>query len=350
MERGPTVSVVICTYASGRWPELRAAVESVRGQSLAADELIVVVDHNHELHDRVAGELAVDQVVDNMSVRGLSGARNTGVEVARGELVAFLDDDAIADPDWLRALTAPFGNPDAIGVGGRVLPNWVESPPSWFPVEFGWVVGCSYEGQPTQLAEVRNPIGANMAFRRQPLIDVGGFSTTVGRVGTRPMGCEETEASIRLTRNHPGAVILYEPAAVVRHLVPPSRCGWAYFRQRCWAEGLSKAEVSRLAGRRPALSAETRYVTRTIPQGVRRELKVSATHRDAGGLRRAAAMLAGVTATSAGYATGRVRSAVAHRRHSRGGGCDSTSTIASVSVWPGTRRRRPNCAPCSVAS
>jgi cellulose synthase/poly-beta-1,6-N-acetylglucosamine synthase-like glycosyltransferase len=321
MQPGLTISVVICTYTSERWPELRAAVESVRSQSLLADELIVVVDHNDELHRRVASDLAVDRVVDSASVRGLSGARNTGVEVARGDVVAFLDDDAVADPDWLRKLTAPYARSEVIGVGGRVLPNWADSQPSWFPAEFGWVVGCSYEGQPTHLAEVRNPIGANMSFRRQPLVDVGGFAPTVGRVGTRPMGCEETEASIRLTRNNPGAVILYEPAAVVHHLVPISRCGWAYFRRRCWAEGLSKAEVSRLAGRRPALAAEKHYVSRTVPQGISREVKA----RDTDGLRRAAAMLAGVTATSAGYAAGRVRSAVGHRRHRR----DTELPIAS---------------------
>jgi glycosyltransferase involved in cell wall biosynthesis len=307
--------VVICTYANERWPELSAAVESVRHQSLAPDEMIVVVDHNDDLLRRVECELAVDRVVANLSVQGLSGARNTGVDVARGEVVAFLDDDAAADPNWLEALTAPYARPEVLGVGGRVEPNWTQSPPPWFPTEFGWVVGCSYEGQPTELAEVRNPIGANMSFRREPLVEVGGFATTVGRVGARPMGCEETEAAIRLIQRNPDGVILYEPASVVHHLVPPARCGWTYFRKRCWAEGLSKAEVARLAGARPALGSEKRYVTHTIPRGVRREMRSATTGGDTDGLCRAAAMIAGVATTTTGYAAGRLRAAVARGLH-----------------------------------
>ncbi len=315
MDTRLTVSVVICTYATERWPELRAAVGSVRRQSRAPDELIVVVDHNDLLLRRVERELPVDRIVTNESVQGLSGARNTGVEIACGDVVAFLDDDAAADPNWLAALTAPYSRPEVLGVGGRVVPNWTQTPPPWFPTEFGWVVGCSYEGQPTELAEVRNPIGANMSFRREPLVAAGGFATTVGRVGTRPTGCEETEAAIRLTQRNPAGIILYEPAAIVHHLVPGSRCRWAYFRKRCWAEGLSKAEVARLAGSHPALGSEKRYVTHTIPRGVRREMRAATTGGDTDGLRRAAAMLAGVATTTTGYAAGRLRAAVAHRAH-----------------------------------
>ena len=144
--------------------------------------------------------------------RGLSGARNTGLESACGEVIVFLDDDAAADEDWLQHLLAPYAQPTVIGVGGLVVPNWSSGPPPWFPAEFGWVVGCSYEGLPVRLESVRNPIGANMSFRRKPLAAANGFETTVGRVGTRPVGCEETEAAIRLCRRHPEAMIMHQPA------------------------------------------------------------------------------------------------------------------------------------------
>ncbi len=302
-------SVVICTYTPARWNELCLAVHSVRRQCLAAREVIVVVDHHDELYERVATELPVDKVLTNRYSRGLSGARNTGVETARGEVVAFLDDDAVADEDWLVHLLAPYAQPNVIGVGGLVMPNWSAPPPSWFPAEFGWVVGCSYEGLPVRLAAVRNPIGANMSFRRQPLAAANGFATTVGRVGTRPLGCEETEVAIRLCRRHPEAVILHEPQAVVHHLVPPERARWRYFRQRCWSEGLSKAEVARLAGPRRALHSENHYVTRTIPRGVVRDIRAVTQDRDHAGVRRVAASLAGVAMTGSGYAVGRLRSA-----------------------------------------
>lgn len=302
-------SVVICTYTPARWDELCLAVDSVRRQRLAAREIVVVVDHNEQLYERVAAELPVDQVLTNGYSRGLSGARNTGLEAASGEVVAFLDDDAAADQDWLGHLLAPYAQPAVIGVGGLVVPNWSTAPPSWFPAEFGWVVGCSYEGLPVRLEAVRNPIGANMSFRRAPLVGAEGFVATVGRVGTRPVGCEETEAAIRLCRRHPEAVIMHEPRAVVHHLVPPERAGWRYFRQRCWSEGLSKAEVARLAGRRSALRSENHYVTRTIPRGVARDIRSVTRHGDPAGLARVAASLAGVAVTGGGYAFGRLRSA-----------------------------------------
>lgn len=302
--------MVICTYTPARWDELRLAVGSVRRQCLAAREVIVVVDHHDELYERVAAELPVDRVLANCYTRGLSGARNTGLEAASGDVVAFLDDDAAAERDWLLHLLAPYSQPDVIGVGGLVVPNWSTPPPSWFPSEFGWVVGCSYEGLPVRLEAVRNPIGANMSFRRAPLAAAGGFATTVGRVGTRPAGCEETEAAIRLCQRHPKAVILHEPRAVVHHLVPPERAHWRYFGQRCWSEGLSKAEVARLAGPRRALRSENHYVTRIIPRGVVRDIGAVTRHGDHAGLGRAAASLAGVAVTSSGYAVGRLRSAI----------------------------------------
>src|SRR4029453_16604472 len=100
------------------------------------------------------------------------------------------------------------------------------------------------------LQPIRNFMGANMSFRRDALVDVGGFSTGLGRVGSTPLGCEETELCIRLASPHREGVLLYEPQALVRHHVPSSRATWGYFRSRCYHEGLSKAEVrARTRGR-----------------------------------------------------------------------------------------------------
>src|SRR3954447_1474612 len=98
------VSVIICCYTEDRWDDLVRAVESVRQQTVACRELIVVVDHNPSLHGRAQDELDCI-VVENAEARGLSGARNTGIGAANGALVAFLDDDAAAAPDWLHWLT-----------------------------------------------------------------------------------------------------------------------------------------------------------------------------------------------------------------------------------------------------
>jgi hypothetical protein len=146
-----------------------------------------------------------------------------------------------------------------------------------------------------------------MSLRRGVFAAVGGFSTEVGRVGTRPLGCEETELCIRAARRLPGTRLVYAPAARVRHRVTDERARWRYFRDRCWSEGLSKAVVSRHAGRADGLASERDYVRSTLPRGVARAMRDAVIRRDAGGLARAATIVAGVTITTAGYATGAVR-------------------------------------------
>jgi glucosyl-dolichyl phosphate glucuronosyltransferase len=304
-----SVSVVICAYTTERWVRLRAAVDSVLQQSPAPEELLVVIDHNPELEEMAREEFEPDgvRVLANRGIPGLSGARNTGTARASGEVLVFLDDDAVAQPDWLAGHTRHYDDPDVIGVGGLVTASWECGAPSWFPPEFGWVVGCSYVGQPTQEAEIRNPIGANMSFRRSVLVDVGGFSDSLGRVGATPSGCEETELSIRAAAARPGRKIVYEPEAVVLHHVPVSRTNWAYFRSRCWREGVSKADVTRLSDPRRALAAERSYSAKVLPAGLRHNAGDALRRLEVAPLMRAATICIGFILTTAGYAAGRAR-------------------------------------------
>ena len=126
-----------------------------------------MVDHNAKLAERARSELADVTVLENEGSQGLSDARNTGLRAASQPVTAFLDDDAEARPGWLAS--------------------------------FYWVVGCSYRGLPVSVDPVRNPIGASMSLQTALTLKVGGFDSVVGRVGTRPTGCEETELAIRLT-------------------------------------------------------------------------------------------------------------------------------------------------------
>ena len=235
----------------------------------------------------------------------MSGARNTGVAQTTGDVIAFLDDDATADSGWLDALTAGFTDESVGGVGGRILPAWGETPPGWLPPEFWWVVGCSYVGLPSAAQEIRNPIGANMAFTRSVFEKVGGFREEIGRVGSIPLGCEETELSIRARAT--GFTVWYVPDAIVHHWVPGGRLTLGYFVRRCYAEGLSKAVVSALAGRSDGLASERAYATRTLPRAVRAAL-IQAVRGPAraDGLRRAAAVVAGLLAAGAGFVHGSV--------------------------------------------
>lgn len=307
----PTVTVVICAYTQLRWPEIVLAVDSVLAQETPADQVLLVIDHDEALLRRAQATfrgvpVRGVTVLANTGPRGLSGARNTGVAHARGEVVVFLDDDAAAEPDWLTRLVRHYADPNVLGVGGRAVPAWDGQRPRWLPPEFDWVVGCSFTGQPTGVAPVRNPIGCNMSFRRDALERTGGFNAALGRIGKVPVGCEETELCIRMRRLHPDGIILYDPAAQVRHRVTADRATWGYFRRRCLAEGRSKAVVARLVGASAGLSSEREYTGRTLPRGVRRELRASRAG-DPTGLLRAGAIIAGLAVTGGGYLLARAR-------------------------------------------
>ncbi|MEI2701375.1 MAG: glycosyltransferase [Baekduia sp.] len=300
------MSVVICAYTEDRWDQLCDAAASAAGQEPPPLEVIVVSDHNPALAAR-AGELGDDvTVIENAHRQGLSGARNSGTEAARGEIVAFLDDDAVAAPGWLAALAGQFGEPDVVAAGGEVRPRWTAGAPDWFPNEFLWVVGCTHSGMPDRPSDVRNVVGANMAFRRDALLTLGGFHEDVGRVGTLPEGCEETELCIRAQQQIAGARVRYDPAAAVDHVVPPQRATWDYFASRCRAEGRSKAIVSQLVGAQDGLAEERRYTRETLPRGAWAGL-ADTFRGDASGLGRSAAIVAGLLTTAFGYGSARVR-------------------------------------------
>jgi glycosyltransferase involved in cell wall biosynthesis len=310
-----SLSTVICAYTTARWKDTCQSVESVLAQDFTDSNVVLVIDHCPELYqmasDRFGSEERVT-VVESSHERGLSGARNTGVEAADGDVIAFVDDDAVAEPGWASALMRHYRDPRVAGVGGYAAPVWPERRPAWMPTEFDWVVGCSYTGQPTELAAVRNPLGCNMSLRRSVLDQVGGFSSEVGRVGAHPVGGEETELCIRVGANDPSAMILFDPEARVQHHVSADRTTLRYFRRRCYHEGMSKAVVTELAEASNALSTERSYTLSVLPKAILRE---SMSMRSDGATR-AGVMLLGLAVTTSGYANAKARRWLSTRRRS----------------------------------
>lgn len=319
-EKSPTnsVTVVICSYTTERWETLRHAIDAVLKQINSDDELLVVVDHNDALLARCREYTGDFVVLPSSHDRGLSGARNTALDEANGSIIVFLDDDAIPLDGWIDALRAPYADKRVYGVAGLAKPYWVGGQPGWFPEEFLWVVGCSYGGLFSGRRPVRNPVGANMSFRKAAFDYVGGFAEQLGRIGERPFGCEDTEFSIRLKKANPDAIILYEPYSQVEHYIAQQRASVSYFIRRCWAEGISKAEVSRCVGRSMGLSEERHYVLRALPKGIWNGFR-SSIGGDLWGAVRSLAIALGLTATTAGYGAGTVcrQLMAAGRRNSR---------------------------------
>nr|MBA2451868.1 glycosyltransferase [Chloroflexia bacterium] len=271
--------------------------------------------------------------------QGLAGARNCGVRAARGDIIAFLDDDAIAAADWLSRLSAGYDNPSVNGVGGAIEPLWSSGRPTWFPQEFDWVVGCTYRGLPETAAPVRNLIGANMSFRRKVFEIAGGFRSGIGRVGAQPSGCEETELCIRASQLVPGTVFMYEPSARVYHRVPSNRATWDYYRRRCHAEGRSKVLVATLVGAGDGLASERAYTFATLPQGVARGVGAALMGSGWAGFTRAGAIVAGLMITTAGYLTGHISAGSVFGSRTR--------PARAPTRWPGPRFEWPAGVPVS---
>ena len=304
-EEGLTTSVVICTHSHQRRPQLYAAIESVRCQSLAADEIFVVVDRNDALRRALAPHSNIT-VLSNEGAPGISGARNTGTAAASGAIVAFLDDDARASEDWLHWLLDAYEDDRVLGVGGRIIPSWPQSRPRWFPPELDWVVGCTYQGLPENRAVVRNVIGANMSFRRNALIELSGFASEFGRSGDGLGGAqtaEETDLCLRAGQRFPDGRIVYEPRAEVMHNVSADRITWPYLARRARLEGATKSLIIRRSGRR-SLDVERSYLRSTLPTACGRELR-SFLAGDLGAAQRIAAIGVALVGAGAGFVESR---------------------------------------------
>lgn len=291
------VSVVIPCHSMQRWHRLAGAVESVRAQTPSPVEIVVVVDHNEALLERVRRELSGVTVLANRYAAGASGNRNTGVAATRTPLVALLDDDARARPGWLAALVAPLRDGSVIGTGGAIAPAWERRRPAWFPDELLWTI-VSTEGLPLATSPIRNVWSASMAMRRNGFDAVGGFRTEFGKHGNRPRP-EDTDLCLRMSRST-GGRWLYVPGSVVDHCVPPARTRLRYVVGRCYHEGRGKVELARLNRGSADLAVERAYLRRTLPSAVLRNLGLAVRGRGLAHAARAGALALGVAAAAVG--------------------------------------------------
>ncbi len=266
------VSIVISTYSKDRLEYLLDCVDSLKKQTLKPAEIILVLDPNSELIEFYRMRLPDIKIAVSQE-QGLSNARNVGVKNAKEEIIAFIDDDAVADKDWLKNLTKNYEDPKTMGVGGQIRPLWNKSP-KWFPSELNWVLGCTYKGLPENRASIRNPIGCNMSFRKKAFERAGYFRCDIGRFGKKLLSGEEMEFSVRVLEKIPDSKIIYEPSAIVYHKVDAKKANLKYLCKRSFYEGISKALIAdaRKNGS-TILSTENQYIKHLLKTAIPSRLK-----------------------------------------------------------------------------
>lgn len=241
------VSVIICAYTMERYDDLREAVESLLNQSYRNLEVILVIDEDEELYKTTKEEFDA-KIVFNKERIGLPASRNKGIEVAEGDIIAFFDDDAVADKNWLSELVKMYEERDAIAAGGKILPLWIGNKPKYFPEEFYWLVGATHKGFPEEITEVRNTFTSNLSFRADVLAELGGFKSELKAKSGIPMQSEETEICERMRMKF-GRGVIYNPNAIVYHKVFPEKLKLGYLLKRNFWQGYSKAIMEKSVGR-----------------------------------------------------------------------------------------------------
>ena len=234
----PKLSVILPTF--NRAASLKRALEALLRQTATPGSYEVIVVNNNSTDDTVS----VVALFDHRRVRlvaeprqGLSYARNTGLAAARGQIVAFTDDDVEAAPDWVETIVTSLArHPDLAGVGGRVLPAWESGRPRWLTREHWAPLALQDHGDSRRVFDGATPIGligANVAFRRETFDRIGTFSPEVQRVEDGIGSTEDHELLTRLYDD--GGRMLYQPKMLVMARVPGDRCDRRYHRR--WHEG-----------------------------------------------------------------------------------------------------------------
>lgn len=255
----PTISVVTTTYTLDRMDDVKELLDSLHNQTYPALEVLFVGERHPELC-QIVTEYGMSIGMDNLrtvfndGLPGLSPARNLGAKSANGQIVAFIDDDAIAMPDWLEQMVSVLNqNPDAIGVGGSALPQWEDDEMNWFPREFYWMISCpipEWTGAKSVRA-VRNAWGVNMAFRREAFVaarfseDFGVSNQGVSSGIKLAIQADDTEFCVRLSKET-DRPILFNPMSKVLHKIRKDRLTPRFTNRQAFWDGYGKATLGRM--------------------------------------------------------------------------------------------------------
>ena len=245
----PSVTAVVCTY--NRCESLRDTLNSLKKQSLAGGatlEIVVVDNNSTDRTPQIVQEAAADSPWPIRAVveenQGIAHARNRGLREARGEFIAFIDDDAIAETDWVWRLIRCFQETGSDMVGGKVEVLWLTPRPEWLSNDLlGPMPRVDFGGERKRCTRMNETfLTTNCSMRRAVLQKYGIFDTTLGRRRDRWVGGEDVELCQRWITA--GAVVHYEPEAVVHHKIGPERVTPTFYRR--WFEDIGYTQGHQL--------------------------------------------------------------------------------------------------------
>ncbi len=249
-----TLAVVVTSFTTERLRDVTELLDSLAAQTRRVSEIVFVAERSHDLEGAVRQNIASRRIPNatvlfNDGTPGLSSARNRGVRGSSSSIIAFLDDDVIAFPDWAAGMLAAFEDPGVIGATGAAYPHWEEPSLQWIPKEFYWIFSCSEFSGLDGPCDVRTAWGGNMAFRREAF-GLRMFSerhgrTKGGHAALKAGPFDDAEFSLDI-RRRTGLAIHYTPDARVYHRVYPYRVTRRFLSGQSYWQGFSKAVYQRI--------------------------------------------------------------------------------------------------------
>jgi len=271
----------VCAYSLERYHYLLQTIQSLQDQVFSIAEIVVVIDKNVSLHRQMASDTKLHnwsnvKLIFNEELKGVSYARNVGIKETNGDIVALIDDDAMADPTWTQTMVASFAEDERVGaITGSIVPRW-ESDGSWLPNELYWMISCS-DITATTTHEVERSFGANMAFRRAVLDLIGLFDERLGLQGTKWIGGDDTELVWRVKQA--GFKILCNPNVKVFHVIPAKRLEFNALLKRAYVGGVSEGHMIRVTRHRVSPRTRRDYLSTLLFDFFPRSVREAIIHR-----------------------------------------------------------------------
>ncbi len=241
------VSITICTYNNAR--KLEAVLESLRNlicPSGLGYEILVVDNHSS---DETKSVVERHQAAWGPRLRyifeeaqGLSHARNRALREAAGDVVSYIDDDVKVDPGWLAAVATAFEEYSAAVVGGKSYLIYSWQRPTWLPEQYESLLSRLDYGDQVIVGLDKDLFGLNFSVRKELAVQLGGFDTSLGRCRHSLGSGEESDLLHRIRQT--GGLAVYEPKAVVGHVVSPERVTVRWFVKRMFAAGRDDVAIA----------------------------------------------------------------------------------------------------------